>query len=155
MIDIKIQYNPIHHKQLEVIIIKRNGQQDDVSLFQNCITGKPKNNLTIAMRNTILPQILKYKKNNLPICVECGNTKNIEVDHHTPQFVDLTAEFIKSIDPKLIPFEFKQNDSHSKIFENKDNKFEKDWSAYHEMHAKLRILCKKCNSTRSKSRRVK
>ena len=155
MIDIKIQYNPVYKKQLEVIIIKQNGQQDDVSVFKNCITGKPKDNLTIAMRNSIIPQIIKYKKDNLPICVKCGNTENIEVDHHTPQFVDLKDGYIKSVDEKIIPLEFKQNDSHSKIFENKDNKFEKDWCIYHEKNAKLRILCKKCNSTRSKSKRVK
>jgi hypothetical protein len=60
-VDIKIDYNPIFRTNLEVSIIKEDGSIDDVSVMNNCITGKPKDNLKIAMRVSIQPQIDEYK----------------------------------------------------------------------------------------------
>ena len=56
--DIKIRSNPVYKRQLETIMVKNNGDEDDFSVLNICITGKPKDNLTIAMRNSI---ILKLK----------------------------------------------------------------------------------------------
>ena len=83
LVDIKIQYNPTFKNQLEVIIIKENGEEDDISVFDNCIRGKPKDNLTIAMRNGILSQILQFKYNSELICniEKCRSTKKIVVDN--------------------------------------------------------------------------
>lgn len=151
LIDIKIQYNPKYINQLEVIIIKDNGDEDDVSVFNNCISGKSKDNLTIAMRNSIIPQILKFKNNNSLICQKCRSNRDPEVDHYQPQFIDLKKDFIK-ICTEPIPTEFDQNKSHSKIFNTNDATFEKLWVRYHKKNAQLRILCKKCNSSRPKSK---
>lgn len=153
--DIKIRYNPIYKKQLEAIIVKKNGEEDDVSIFNNCITGKPKDNLTIAMRNSISPQILQFKNTNLQICIKCKNATDIQVDHHKPQFIDLKIDFIENIWKKKLPTNFKQNESHSKIFVEDDGEFEREWFNYHKKNATLRILCKKCNLSRKKSCRSK
>ena len=77
--DIKIRYNPLYKRQLEIIIVKNNGDEDDVSVLNNCITGKPKDNLTIAMRNSIYPQIEEFKHNSSMECLLCCNNKNIHV----------------------------------------------------------------------------
>ncbi len=149
LIDIGIRYNPVFTKQLETIIIKNNGDEDDVSVLKNCITGKPKDNLTIAMRNSILPQILYFRKNNSLICEQCECIENIEIDHFEPQFIDLKTTFLENWKGTL-PIKFKQNKSHSKIFIDNDIKFKNDWNEYHKQNARLRVLCKKCNSSRKK-----
>lgn len=154
LIDIKIRYNPVYKTQLETIIVKNNGGEDDVSVLKNCITGKPKDNLTIAMRNSILPQTLEFKKNTPLICELCESIKNIQIDHFEPQFIDLKTEFLSNWKYST-PNDFEQNESHSKIFTNKNNKFEKEWIDYHRSTATLRALCKKCNLTRKKSQRYK
>ena len=152
--DIKIRYNPVYKTQLETIIVKNNGDEDDVSVLNNCITGKPKDNLTIAMRNSIYPQIKEFKNNSIMECVLCCNTKKIHIDHYEPQFIDLKTEFL-SIWKGPLPNIFEANDSHSKIFNNIDNEFEKSWFEFHRTNAILRVLCKKCNLSRKKSRRFK
>ncbi len=153
LIDIKIRNNPVFNN-LEVIIVKNNGDEDDVSLFNNCITGKPKDNLTIAMRNSIVPQILEFKNNSSLICVLCGSIEKIHIDHHEPQFIDLKKDFVNEWKGP-IPNIFDQNNSHSKIFTSINNEFEKKWIEYHKKNATLRVLCNKCNCSREKSQRFK
>ena len=153
--DIKINYNPVFKNQLETLIVKQNGEEDDVSVLKNCITGKPKDNLTIAMRNAILPQIFKFRNTNVKVCKLCKSTKNIQVDHHEPQFTDIKTNFIENIWKEKLPNKFKPNDSHSKVFIKDDSNFNKEWFDYHEQNALLRILCKKCNSTRPQIKRLK
>ena len=154
LIDVSIKYNPEFTNQLETIIVKNNGDEDDVSVLNKCITGKPKDNLTIAMRNSILPQILEFKNNNNLICELCKSIKNIEIDHFEPQFIDLKTTFLDNYND-MLPINFKQNNSHSKIFINNNINFENEWNEYHRKNAKLRVLCKKCNSLREKSTRLK
>ena len=154
LIDISIRYNPVYTNQLETIIIKDNGDEDDVSALKKCITGKPMDNLTIAMRNSILPQILEFRNNNSLICEQCKSIKNIEIDHFEPQFIELKTTFLDNWMGKS-PIYFKQNKSHSKIFINNDINFENEWNEYHRKNARLRVLCKKCNSSRKKIRHFK
>ena len=152
--DIEIRYNRRYKKQLETIIIKNNGEEDDVSVLRNCITGKSKDSLTIAMRNSIYPQIEEFKNNSIMECVICYDTQEIHIDHYEPQFIDLKTEFLNNW-KGLLPNTFKQNESHSKIFNTIDNKFERSWIEFHRTKAVLRVLCKKCNLSRKKSRRFK
>ncbi len=153
LIDISIRYNPVFTNQLETIIIKDNGDEDDVSVLNNCITGKPKDNLTIAMRNSILSQILEFRINNSLICKLCKSIKNIEIDHFEPQFIELKTTFLDNWNG-IVPINFEQNKSHSKIFITNDINFENEWNKYHRKNARLRVLCKKCNSSREKIRHL-
>ena len=157
--DIKIRYNPVHKTQLETIIVKNNGDEDDVSIMNRCITRKPKDNLTIAMRNSIKPQteefkIKEFKNNSIMKCVLCHDTKEIETDHYKPQFKDLKTNFL-NIWKNLLPNIFESGKNNSKIFKKKDNEFEKNWIEFHRENAILRLLCKKCNSSRKKSKQFK
>ena len=46
--DIKIRYNPVYKTQLETIIVKNNGDEDDVSVLNNCINCEGINYLNIS-----------------------------------------------------------------------------------------------------------
>lgn len=143
--DVYIRYNPVFKKNLEVMILKENGDIDNVSVLNNCIKGKPKEKLTIAMRNAIIPQILEFRNNNELICNLCFSIINCEIDHYEPKFCDLKTNFLNIYNGK-IPNEFCPNDFNSSIFLEKDSKFKDEWYKYHKKNAKLRVLCKKCNS---------
>jgi hypothetical protein len=154
LVDVKIQYNPTFKNQLEVIIIKENGEEDDISVFDNCIRGKPKDNLSIAMRNAILSQTLEFRRNSELVCniEKCKSTKKLVVDHYEPQFIELLSTFKKDVWKGPLPCSFNENRSHSKVFKETDSAFEEEWYNYHKQHATLRILCEKCNSEREKKR---
>lgn len=145
--DIYIRYNPVFKKNLEVMILKDNGKTDNVSVLKRCITGQKKDNLTIAMRNSIIPQILEFRNNNILICNICNNKENCEIDHEEPKFYELKNNFLKKCNKKnkKIPDNFTENNFNSVIFLDEDEKFKKRWNKYHKKKAKLRVLCKKCN----------
>ena len=60
MVNIGIKTNP-KFNNLEVYIIKEDDTIEDVSALSKCVTGKKSDNVTIAMRNAIDPQIKKYR----------------------------------------------------------------------------------------------
>jgi hypothetical protein len=149
-VDIKIDYNPIFINNLEVSIIKEDGSIDDVSVMNNCITGKPKDNLKIAMRVSIQPQIHEYKNNNyIKVCELCGEHDRIEIDHHSEKspFAKLYIDFL---DINKLPTTFNNTKSHMKCFKGLDYNFEKNWMQYHKENAILRTLCRKCNGSQKK-----
>ena len=151
-VDIKINYNPVFKNQLEVYIIKENGDIDDVSVLRNCITGKPKDNLKIAMRVAIQPQIYQFRLNQSKlVCELCNNSEKIEIDHHSEKtpFAKLYIDFMEG-NSLSIPTSFDDTDGHLKCFKKEDYNFEKIWFDYHKNNAILRILCKKCNSSQLK-----
>ena len=148
-IDIKIDYNSIFINQLEVYIIKGDGTFDDVSVLNNCIRGKPKDNLKIAMRVSIQPQIEQYKNNNsIKLCELCGDHLRIEIDHHSEKspFAKLYNDFME-INELPIPTEFDDTKSHMKCFKKIDCDFENSWVQYHKEKAILRMLCRICNGS--------
>ena len=121
-VDIKIDYNPIFINQLEVSIIKEDGSMVDVSVMNNCITGKPKDNLKIAMRVSIQPQIDEYKNNNsVKVCILCGEHDRIEIDHHSEKspFAKLYSDFL-DMNKLPIPTTFNDTKSHIKCFKELD-----------------------------------
>lgn len=151
MVNIGIRNNKVFQNK-EVYIIKDDSSIDDVSVMRNCVTGKKADNLTIAMRNTIYPQIEEFKENceNLN-CVICGSDKNPHIDHYEPQFIELKKIFLDKVDLKL-PTKFDDNSFNGKIFTTSDNMFEKEWYEFHKKNATLRVLCQKCNLTRKKAK---
>jgi ribonuclease HI/viroplasmin and RNaseH domain-containing protein len=145
MKDVKIRNNKIYLNQKEVLIEKENGDLEDISVLNKCISGKEtNNNLNIAMRNAIENQIQQFKKNNELKCEECGTNASLEVDHVNILFIELYENFLK--DRTDIPNEFNNTISNSKCFKPENIKFEEEWKKYHETNAELRILCNKCNN---------
>ena len=147
--DVMIQYN--RTRDLAVFIKKEDGSVDDISALNKCINGKEKDNLQIAMRNSIIPQIKAFRRNNHLRCEICGCENNIEVDHKEPQFIELMSDFVNSQGYK--PTSFTTNKCYSKIFKECDLDFKDKWNQYHETHCNLRLLCKKCNASRPKKKK--
>ena len=150
--DIKIDYNPYFKNDLVVYIIKNNGDVDDVSVLNNCITGKPKNNLKIAMRVSIQKQIDEFRNSqNIYICELCNDNERIEIDHHSEKlpFAKLYIDFMKN-NTLPIPTSFNNTISHMKCFIEADHNFEVNWLNYHKENAILRMLCRKCNNSQPK-----
>lgn len=152
LLDIKIRYNKRYKKQLECIISKVDEAEEAVSILNNCIRGKPVDQLHSAMRTAIESQTLYFRNNNKHICELCGSSSHIHVDHFEPQFIDLKNNFLSICDIQT-PKSFTHNNSNAKMFKNKDKDFKNSWYNYHKKHAILRILCSKCNLVRKKSKR--
>jgi hypothetical protein len=156
LVDVKIDYNPVYKTQLVVYIIKDNGEIDDVSVLNTCIIGKNKNNLLVAMRVAIQPQIDEYRlKNRIDLCEKCGSTDRIEIDHHNEKktFQMLYCDFM-SINDLNIPNTFDNTEGHLKCFKKTDKLFEEKWIAYHRDNAILRMLCRKCNEYRPFKKKI-
>ena len=151
-IDIKINRNPDLQNQLVVYIIKNNGEIDDVSVMNKCMTGKSKDNLKIALRVAIQPQIDEYKNNNyIKVCELCGEHDIIEIDHHSENapFVKLYTDFME-INTLPLPTSFNDTKNRMKCFKELDYNFEEQWIQYHKENAILRMLCRTCNGTQPK-----
>ena len=150
--DIKIDYHPVFRNQLEVLIVREDGSFDDVSVLKKCVSGKNKDNLSVAMRNCIFPQIKEFRESQLILkCCICSNFYNIEIDHHEPDFVVLQNNFLKN--EKNIPTKFDSDHCHIKKFTEQDKDFQDKWFLYHKENANLRVLCSKCNNSKPKSKR--
>lgn len=148
MVNIGIRH---YNKHLEVYIINNDKSNDPISALNICVKGKLSNTLSKVMRFSIHPQIIKFKENisNLK-CEICQSTNNINVDHYNPQFIDLQKSFLE-INKLPIPKYFDENTLGIKKFKDEDKDFENEWCKYHFKNAKLRILCKKCNTSQKKS----
>lgn len=150
--DIACRKNPVF-KNLEIIIIKKNKQGEEiiepVSVMNTCINRRAKDDLTTAMRSSILPQIIEFKNNNILICTKCGSDEKIHIDHYNPQFVELKNDYIEKC--KMKPYmKFKKGLSNIKEFKDEDNDFVIGWNKYHSDNSTLRVLCSSCNLKRKK-----
>lgn len=153
LIDVIIKNN--RSGNLSVYLKKNDDKIEDISALNKCINGKNKDNLYIAMRTSIIPQIIDFRDNhpNFPnlVCEICNNNKNIEIDHQEPHFIDLFSDFINKKNYK--PTTFSSDEYHRKIFTERDKDFEEEWIEYHKTKSILRPLCKECNSSREKHKR--
>ena len=154
MINLAIRKGQLNKSSLAVWIIKSNNKPDeDISWAKNCINSKnnsKKFELNGALRSSVQEQIMSFKNNTLHKCVKC----NINANHvdHINHFESLTNIFLKKYENNLIPSDFDDmaDGSGRRCFKPTDRMFEKKWQTFHKDNAKLRILCKKCNLTRSK-----
>ena len=147
-VDIKINYNPVYKNQLVVYII-------NVSVMGNCITGRSKDNLKIAMRVSIQPQIDDYRNNTyIKVCELCGEHDRIEIDHHSDKmpFAKLCVDFMDT-NTLPIPISFDDTKSHMKCFKKLDFNFEEKWIQFHKDFAILRMLCRTCNGSQPKCKK--
>ncbi len=155
--DVVVKYNLHFKNQLEVHIKNKNSEMDVVSIMKECVTGKPKDNLNIAMRTSIQQQIYDFRnKQNKFVCELCETTENIEIDHHSEKmtFAKLCKNFMnQNALPTPIAFD-EDTKSHMKCFRKEDEKFKNSWNKYHKEHAILRMLCKLCNVSQN-SKKIK
>ena len=154
MIKIAIRQGKFNKNALELIIIKENNTEEDIS-WHTCISGKHKSyktELLDALRNSISTQTRTFKYQSELICAFCESSKNLQVDHYDPDFQDLVIDFHETSNIK-IPEEFGDDPyTHCRKFKDIDNNYEEQWQKYHKDNANLRILCAKCNYSRPKTR---
>lgn len=110
-----------------------------------CMNQKKDNNneLRMCMRHSITNDIINFKNNSELICVLCGSTNDIQIDHSN-FFKNISQEFLKKT-KITIPNKFHHSNIGSYSFCKCDKDFEKEWIDYHNKNAVLRVLCKKCN----------
>jgi len=107
----------------------------------------PDYNRIKAYRSAVDKQILKFKESNNLICALCGSSRDPEADHIVP-FVTLVNQFEETV--TSVPMEFSDDPVyHFCVFRKEDKDFAAKWKRYHKKHAQLRILCKRCNCSRS------
>jgi len=130
--------------------------------WNQCVKNKPntpenkkksdKERLVTAMRNSINYQILDFKtKNPNKVCEFCKSTKDMNVDHSEPQFLDIKNEFLVS--KSEVPTEFDGDEHYRSCFKFKDAEFGQEWNKFHKEKANLRWLCGDCNRRRKKSKK--
>lgn len=157
MSNLKIIRDTLNATALKIMIINIDSSEIDIS-WKCAITGKTKGDkydLMSAMRSTIDEQIYQFKISNEGPCVLCGNTDKLHVDHII-HFDEIAYNFITIMEDENIniPNNFGDtNDStHRRCFLEIDSDFKNKWIDYHYKNASLRILCQKCNLTRTKSK---
>ena len=160
MCNIKIVQDKLNKKAYKILIVKKEGEID---ISWHCaITGEHKSlkhELMSAMRNSIVPQVLDFKKKTLQLCVLCGGGNVMHVDHNDEMnsaFDEISGNFIKIMKNENIEIPTKFGDTndetHRRCFLLDDNYFELRWIDYHKEHANLRMLCDKCNTNRPKTK---
>ncbi len=151
MVDLAIRNNKKNYKNREGWMKFADGREDNISLKEQCVTGRPKKSekkLKDAARVAIEPQQISYHNahKNQP-CVKCGIlTNEMEVDHNYDElpFETLFKNFRDECKTQ-IPKQFDEDKGNYKCFKPNDSDFEKQWQQYHFEHAILRMLCKGCN----------
>jgi 5-methylcytosine-specific restriction endonuclease McrA len=156
MCNIKIVKDKLNINALKTIIIKKDGSEIDIS-WKVAITGKPKGDkqeLMSAMRSSIDEQIVQFRKGSDKKCVLCTNTDNLHIDHII-HFDEIVLNFINIMKSKNInipdTFGDTNDDTHRRCFLETDKDFKNEWTDYHYENAQLRVLCQKCNLTRTKT----
>tara|TARA_Y100000992_G_scaffold212732_1_gene146432 strand:- start:9504 stop:10193 length:690 start_codon:yes stop_codon:yes gene_type:complete len=154
---IKIINDALNVKALQIIIINDSGEVD-IS-WRCAITGKhksKKSELMMAMRVSVEEQIHDFRRTcGIYRCELCGDDRTLDVDHNDEKksaFNELAYNFVEDNDDIKIPDTFGElNDGTNRsCFLEKDYIFRDKWVEYHHEHAKLRILCHKCNISRPK-----
>lgn len=110
------------------------------------------NDLQSAFRHSIKFQIKQWRRENFPltaVCANCNSTNNLQVDHKTPSFKQLTEDFLqKSINCDNIPTSYDYHKGGKK-FKKRDRLFNGRWKIYHKKKATYQWLCKSCNLSKS------
>lgn len=123
------------------------GQTRDTISWIACVTGRSKTKmqkLTKAMREAVIPSLRAYRDTQPQVCVLCGATDNLTVDHYPLKFRDIRDTFLDETEYPF-PTEFDKTRSALECFRPDDFVFQQEWVAYHDANATYRILCSTCN----------
>jgi len=142
-----IKHNMFNNRAYE-IYVKRIDNSECVFSWRYCCGIVLSDNLTRALRHSILKQILRFKNNNNKICQICNKDIGIfHVDHIKP-FSTIKNDFLKQ-NILNIPSSFRTSSENFIKFKKQDKEFKRLWRKYHKKEAQLQILCDKCNLKKS------
>jgi hypothetical protein len=154
---IRVDRHPVFTSQKCFTICRVDGSTTDVS-YLTCIEGeeKPvKARWIEAMRNEVAGQIIRFKQETFGdekwVCCELTGVpvdwQTCHVDHIRP-FQDIAREFIES-NAELVTAEALEPPADNQYQERfRDESIAGAWAAFHEAHAKLRIVSVTANLSR-------
>jgi hypothetical protein len=157
IIDFEIKQDALNKKGLALNIINSDETTTEIS-WRICVTGKghtPEQLYNMALRQTISSQIQTYREKEdtdisiCSICKKCLTDKIFHIDHEI-QFAKLVDDFTY-LHNITIPSEYnKLHVTFERTFTTNDEWIGNLFYDYHLQHAKLRVLCERCNLTREK-----
>ena len=148
-----IKKNFVGHNELN--IKRTDGTTESIS-WNHCSYFKKEkyqNDLRDAMREAINLSCYEFKQIQIEkengFCVFCGDTDDLQTDHHAPSFMELKYVFLEQ--NKKTPETFaKRAGTHKICFTDQDWIFEKRWIEFHDTNCNLQILCGDCNRRKKK-----
>jgi hypothetical protein len=162
MCNIKINNNK-YKTGYEINIIKNNGKIMDIS-WKTAIKGESpsgKHDIMAAMRSCIQYQTDNFRRNcqrncTTYCCELCRSHEKLQVDHNHEKnstFDELVYNFKQKNPDIKFPNKFGDlvDGTHRRCVLEKDSVFRDKWVEFHRQHAKLRMLCRKCNLSRPKT----
>ena len=149
---IHIQPVPGHKEDQRRFLVKRIDESQRDFSWRNSLSPKSaKHKLTGILRFLIQPQIQDFKnrafRGRCETCNSPLSPENCEVDHADPTFKQLMDEWLRTV--RLSPDDIAivgrtQYQAHSYL---EDPVLAQAWVEYHEINARLRCVCKPCNSS--------
>lgn len=160
--DFAIVPNVMNPSALELNIVKTNGDMISISI-DTCLRRKSETTQSkfhSALRYSIEDQILAFKskfKSGNNKCTMCGESLNLYTAHadHIVYFKDLVDDFMIVLrrDGLSIPTDYaKLPGKNVSIFKREDHVISRLFQEYHREHARLRLVCARCNLSRRKPR---
>ena len=158
---LKIRRDKLNRSGLQLLIMNIDSSETDIS-WKTAITGKHtkfEHELRGAFRTSVDAQIKRFKANSKQKCGLCDRIYGEFHADHIVHFEALVQDFLEicAKNEKKIPtiLDSMTDGTFRRCFSTKDNSFKDEWYLYHENHASLRILCKTCNLTRPKFKKIK
>ena len=135
--------NPRTPKETRCLGVSNDGVNYEVWSWRKAVSDI--DNRTPAMRSAIQYQIDAFRKQWAPLCVHCGATNDLTVDHRYIPFVMIAKSFMDT-EPNIEI----TNDNSGIGWVIKDPNILKAWQHFHEERANYQILCRSCNSAKGK-----
>lgn len=157
VIDFEIKQDALNKKGLALNIINNDRTTTEIS-WRLCVTGKGHTTWQLynkALRQSISSQVQSYREKedtDISICSICNTglkDKLFHIDHEI-HFAKLVNDFT-NLHNITIPIKYdKLPITFERTFITNDEWIGNLFYNYHLEHAKLRVLCEKCNLTREK-----
>jgi len=133
----------------------REGGEHVAFSWRKCITpivksvaDRNKERLILAMRETISPDTMAFKKTAIPSCKLCGSTANLHTDHSDISFKKISTDYLLLSFSSGVqaPLKFECDlGTCMPRFRAEDSEFAISWYNYHKSIAVYQILCQNCN----------
>ena len=131
--------NPRTPAETRCLAVSNDGVTYEVWSWRKAIA--PVDNKTPALRSAIQPQLDAFMKGWVPICISCGDTRDLTVDHRHVPFSLLATTFLLN-NPNLEI----TNDNSGTGWAIKDASMLELWQNFHSERATYQILCRSCNA---------
>ena len=149
-----LEENLLCRNAIHMSFVREGGEHVAFS-WRKCITpivksvaDRNKERLILAMRETISPDTMAFKKTAIPSCKLCGSTSNLHTDHSDISFKKISTDYLLLCISSGVkaPNSF-DCDLATCVprFRAEDSEFAISWYNYHKSIAVYQILCQTCN----------